>query len=198
MTKKTYPQALLWLDFETDALPKGNDFSNVNILEVGAVVTDFDLTRFKGYHDCVKLTAAHAVNLKESEEILEMHKESGLIADMATSELTVADLEQELIKLLKECTFDKKEYILAGSGVATFDLPLIQAKMPELASWLQYYVMDIGVLRRTAFYLSNRRQFVSETRQSYQNGFKTHRAFDDVMAHINEAEKYKDWLRGLP
>lgn len=194
--KKTYPQALIWIDLETDSLPKGNDFSNVNILEVGAVVTDFELTKFKGYQEVTKVTPEIVANLKENPVIVEMHKTSGLLEDMTKSTLTVRDLEKELIQLLKDSTFDKKEYILAGSGVGTFDFPLIQEKMPELASWLQYYVLDVGVFRRTLWYLSNRRQFVSETRASTVN--KSHRAMDDILAHIEEADKYRAWLKEMP
>lgn len=196
--RKTYPQALVWIDIESDSLPEGNDYSNVGILEIAGVVTDFDLTKFNGVHDVVKLTQAHVTNLKKNPTILEMHKDSGLIVECSKSENTLRDLEEQMIQLLKDSSFDKQEYILAGSGVATFDMPLIQTKMPELASWLQYYTMDIGILRRSVFYLSHRRQFVKDVRKSFQPGHKKHRAFDDVLAHIEEAEQYKDWLRGLP
>lgn len=201
LTNKKYPQALLWLDFETDNLPNGMDYSNVNILEVGAVVTDFDLQKFKGVHEVRRLNSDIVQNLKANKVILDMHTKSGLLQDMAKEEDThenLSTMEDSLIELLKDCTFDKQEYILAGSGVATFDMPLIQLKMPRLAEWLQYYTLDIGVLRRTVYYLSARRQFVPETRNSYADGFKKHRALDDALAHIDEAVNYKDWLRGLP
>lgn len=193
---KVYPIGLLWLDFESDSLPDGNDFSNVNILEVGAVTTDFDLMKFKGYHDVIKLEKKHVENVKKSPEILEMHKKSGLLEDCAKSELTLEEMEDGLIQLLKDSTFVQGEAILAGSGVAAFDHPLIKEKMPRLAEWLPYYSIDIGILRRVTYYLSARRQFIPHVDKSRSN--KAHRGMDDILAHIEEAEHYKDWLRSLP
>lgn len=197
MTRKR-PQALLWVDIETACLPNGNDFSGVPIMEIAGVVTDFDLTKFTGYHDYVKLTREHVEILKENPVVADMHKKSGLLVDCSKGDKTVADLEAGMIDILKDSSFEKGEFIIAGSGVAMFDFPLIREKMPELASWLVYYPLDIGVLRRTIYYMSHGRDFIETPKESFKDGYKKHRAYDDVLAHIEEGERYRDWLRNLP
>lgn len=197
MTRK-YPSALLWVDIESPCLPNGNDFSGVPIMEIAGVVTDFDLNKFTGFHEHVKLTREHVDILKENPEVADMHKKSGLLVDCSKSDKTVADLEAGMIDILKDSSFEKGEFIIAGSGVARFDYPLLLEKMPELASWLTYYPMDIGVLRRAIYYLGHRREFIETPKASFKDGYKKHRAYADVLAHIEEAERYKDWLRALP
>lgn len=198
MARGQYPSALFWVDLEATGLPDGNDFSDVHILEVGAVITDFNLTKFTGYDDYVKLTPEHVAALKKSPEVVEMHTTSGLIEDCAkTGTKTVADIEQELIELMKECSLSKGDFIIAGSGVAAYDFPLIKEKMPELASWLKYYSIDVGILRRTLHFLGNGKQFVRGVRESHKTGHKKHRAFSDILAHLEEAEQYRDWLKEI-
>lgn len=195
-----YAQALFWTDFETTGLPEGNDFSNVHILEVAVVVTNFDLEPLAGYKEVVKLTRAGADALRGNEYVLNMHKNSGLLqASAKEATATEADVEQEIIKLFKEATtFDAGEFMIAGSGVAAFDHPLIKQRMPELAKWLAYYPFDIGVQRRVAQILGKGRQFINPVAKSFQDGVKAHRAWDDVQAHIEEGRRWMEFYRGLP
>lgn len=193
-----FPQCLLWADFETTGLPVGNDFSGVHILEVAVVVTDLDLEMYEGFHGAVKMTQEAAEALRANEYVLNMHRKNGLIVDSRNSTMTLAEAEQEIIKLLKDkTTFDKGEFMIAGSGVAAYDHPLIKAKMPELDSYLAYYPFDIGVVRRAAKILTGGKDVVNPTPRSYQDGVKEHRAWDDVLAHIEEGTKYRDWFRSV-
>lgn len=196
MSRKV-PSALVWVDIETPCLPKGNDFSGVPVMEIAGVITDFDLMKFNGYHDTAKLTSEHATALKATPEVLQMHKDSGLILDCSKSDKTLRDLEEGMIELLNANSFEKGEYILAGSGVASFDFPLIKEKMPELASWFTYYTIDIGILRRAMYYASHGRTLVKPVKESFKEGYKKHRALDDVLAHIAEAGQYWDFFRSL-
>ena len=190
-----YP--LLWCDFETTELPNGLDFSNVHILEVAAIVTDQDLELYGGFHEAIKLTKAGADSLRGNEVVKKMHTKNGLIKDAIASTVTVADAEQEILQLLSDKTaYDKGQFTLAGSGVTAFDHPLIKAKMPELASWLTYYSLDVGNFRRALSILGpNGHTFVQAPKTSYDQNVKTHRALEDVKAHIEEAKLYQKWLK---
>jgi oligoribonuclease (3'-5' exoribonuclease) len=191
-------QCLVWVDAETTDLPKGNDFSDVHVLEVAAIVTDFDLEKYAGFHSPIKLTKAAADSLRANDYTREMHQKNGLIRDCAGEDASdLASVEAQIIQMLKDkTTFDKGEFMLAGSGVASFDFPLIKAKMPELASWLTYYTFDIGVMRRTANILAGK-NVVNPIPRSYDNDVKEHRAWDDVLAHIEEAERFRTWFRSV-
>lgn len=190
-----YPQRLFWCDFETDGLPDGNDFGVVNVLEAAVIVTDFALNPEAGYEEVIKMTRAGADRIMKNDYVKRMHSESGLLqASARESEFTLAEVEQNIIEVLKETTLDKGDFMIAGSGVAAFDFPLIKQKMPELASWLAYFPMDIGVLRRTVKVLAGK-DLVAPVKESFEDGIKAHRALADVQAHIKEAESFRDYFR---
>lgn len=193
-----YHQCLLWVDIETTSLPVGNNFDDVHILEFACILTGFDLKPVSGYREIIKPTKSAIEVLRVNPEVLQMHKANNLLEELKTASATVTEVEQEVIKILKEkTTFEKGEFMLAGSGVAGFDHPLIKEKMPELASWLTYYTMDIGVYRRTTSIFGGRHDFWNPVQSSYQSGVKNHRAYDDLKAHLEEASRIFEWLRGL-
>lgn len=194
---QTYPRFLIWTDIETTGLPVGNDFSGVEVLEVAIIVTDFDLTPKVGYEEIVTMTPLIAERIRANPFVKEMHGKSGLLVDAVAAaregkNVTLADIENEILDILGEMG-DADSFMIAGSGVAAFDYPLIKAKMPTLAQWLAYYPIDIGIMRRSGKILAGR-EFVSHTAQSYGEA-KVHRAMADVRAHLEEAGKYRQVFR---
>lgn len=196
MANKTYPQRLAWIDIETDGLPDGNDFSVVNLLEFAMIVTDFDLQPEAGYEEVIKLTKAGADRIKSNEYVKKMHGPNGLIKEAVASEFTLEQVEQNAIATLKEMGLERGEFMIAGSGVAMFDFPLIKEKMPELAKWFAYFVVDVGVLRRTIHVFAGK-DLVAPVRESFEDGVKAHRARGDVEAHMKEASRFSEYFRSL-
>lgn len=194
------PIALFWIDLESDRLipdPVDGviDFRPMNIMEVAVIVTDFDLNPITdGYREAVKMTPEMAQGLRENEFILDMHRGSGLVKDCIASTHTLADIEDEIIAMLKsDTTVTERELQIAGSGVAAFDHPVIKALMPKLARWLHYAPFDIGVLRRSSKIMA--KGDVVNVPKSYKDGVKTHRAWDDVEAHLEEGVQFRDFYR---
>lgn len=183
-----YPTRLLWTDFETDGLPDGMDYSVINILEVAVIVTDFDLEPQVGYSEVLKMTPAAAERIRANDYVKQMHGKSGLLRDSVNATHTVAQVEAEILDLL-----DQEQYMIAGSGVAAFDHPLIKTQMPRLAQRLAYYPFDVGVMRRTAKILAGK-EIVNPTLASYGET-KAHRALADVKAHILEARTFQTYFR---
>lgn len=191
-----FPQALAFLDLETDGLPVHNDYSMVNVLEIAVIVTDFDLQPMAGMSTVIKLTKEAVARLKANEFVLNMHKANGLIKESAASTVTLAEAEAEVIAVFKEATtFDKGEFMIAGSGVASFDFPLIKQQMPELASWFAYYPFDMGIQRRVTKILAGR-DVVNPSNPTTGDG-AAHRALNDVNWAIADAGKYREWLRSI-
>jgi oligoribonuclease (3'-5' exoribonuclease) len=193
-----YPQALFWIDVEAPGLPVKNDYSKIPPMEVGVIITDFDLQPIGGYEEVIKLNATHVAALRDPANVgaVEMHKKNGLIKASrdAPAEHTVEFVEAELIKLIKETTtFNKGEFMIAGSGVAAYDHPLLKEHMPELASYFAYYPFDIGIERRTSKILAGK-AVVNYSPKSYGEE-KLHRAMADVQAHLDEASQYREWFR---
>lgn len=192
-------QALMWVDIETPGLPEGNDFSVIPPLEICVILTDFDLQPFAGYEAVFKPTPEHVAALRKNPDAAQMHRESGLLAALKGDDtVSVQQAEGDIIGMVKRAAaFDKGEYMIAGSGVASFDYPLLKHWMPNLCHYLAYFPFDIGVMRRTARVLSHNRTFVNPNAASYGDA-KLHRARADVEAHIAEARQWMDWFRGLP
>lgn len=195
------PSRLFWVDFETPCLPTRGSFANVPVLQVGAIITDLNLTRLSGFHETLPMTPEAADQLRANPEVLAMHRESGLIKDaveaakiakLVKGGRTLAKVEDDLIDMLKDYG-TKGGYMIAGSGVAAFDRPLIAQKMPRLDEWLAYYPFDIGVMRRVSKTLAGGRDVVNPTLHSYGPS-KRHRAFADVEAHIEEALSFQQFF----
>lgn len=188
------PQAFLWLDLETTGL----DLEKDEILEIGAIVTDFDLKPYFGYAETLGLTSSAKARIMENEYVRNMHIKNGLLKEARDSTMTIADADAELSALLqKKTTFEKGEFLLAGSGVGTFDYAFVRKYMPKTFAWLAYYVADIGVVRRFSHILSGGHMLVQPVEASYQEGVKAHRALADVKAHIQEATEYRKLFKGI-
>lgn len=203
--QQKFPQALAWMDLETTSLPFDDierqviDFSGVHVLEIAVILTDFDLNAMGGYKEVLKLTPEAAQVLRDNDYVRKMHQVNGLLKESieAPAEHTLAFAESEIIQLIKDnTTFEPGEFMIAGSGVAAFDHPLIKVKMPKLARYFAYYPFDIGVERRVSKILA-RRDIINPVKASFQDGVKVHRAMDDTQAHLEEATRYKEWFQSV-
>lgn len=192
------PHALMWTGVETTGVPtreRPNDFSTVYPLEVCVIFTDFDLEPFGGYAAVITPTAESVAALRENPDVLEMHRTSGLIAALKGESVTIEQAERDIIDVIKKrTTYEHGEFMIAGSGVAAFDYPLIKHWMPSVARYMAYYPFDIGVMRRTARILSGGRQLVDMNAASYGDA-KLHRAQADTEAHISEAKQWQEFFR---
>lgn len=196
--------ALVWVDLETTGLPTEHDemidFSDVHVLEFAMIVTDraLNIDGVGGYTEVIKMTRPAADALRKNDYVRTMHTQNGLIKDSLASSFTLADVDEEASNLLQTgLAFEKGEFAIAGSGVQGFDLPLIKAKMPKLASWLTYYSYDFGTYRRISRDLAGK-DVINPVHSASYGDQKMHRAMADVEAHLREAQAYRDWLRGLP
>lgn len=189
-----FGQALLWCDLETTSIDK----QNCSVLEVAAIITDFDLQIIAGYSEVIQLTREGLLDLKRpgNDVALQMHVDNGLLREARDSRFTLAQAETQVVNMLQqETAFEPGEFVLAGSGVAQFDYQVIERAMPSLASWLTYYQLDTGNLRRGAKILSGGRDLVNPVIESFKDGAKRHRALPDVQAHLEEGRRYQAFFR---
>ena len=195
------PKQLIWIDLETDGLPRDHDgvidFNGVHLMEFGMVVTDaaLNIEPCGGYTEVVKMTKEIADALRADDFVREMHRESGLIEACIKATHTMEDIDREVDEMLTEAGYKKGEVAIAGSGIAMFDFPFIRAKMPRIASWLAYYPYDFGVFRRLLSSLAGG-YVVNPQLESYGQS-KVHRAMNDAVAHLREAQAYRDWVREI-
>jgi oligoribonuclease (3'-5' exoribonuclease) len=197
-----YIQALAWVDLESTGLPVPGDgimdFRDLHLLEVAVLITDLDLEPIAGYHEVVRMTKGAADALRKNEVVRKMHTANHLIEDSArgATALTLDEIDTNIDALIQEKTsFEPGEFGIAGSGVARFDHPVIDIKMPKLARWLHYAEIDIGQFRRSTTIFNGGQTVVNPVPESSRDGVKTHRAWDDVQAHLKEAKRYRDFVR---
>lgn len=176
---------LLWVDLETTGLDPSSD----SILEVAAIVTDDRLTELASYTSLARpewKTIPYA-----DTPVRDMHEKSGLTRDMVDAAdagllPNLAEVEGDILdQLVRLGGKNDVSVVLAGSGVSHFDQQVINEQMPGLASWLDYYTIDVGTIRR--FY-----SMATGTDLVDANEAKTHRADDDIRCHLTEARAFRE------
>jgi oligoribonuclease len=173
----------LWLDLETTGLDPEQDA----ILEIGAIVTDDNLSELATRR--YLLDPGYDWINEIDEHVLAMHCKSGLVHELEDPFNHFAYHEllhvEKLIVALVEPYLTDGKITLAGSGVGCFDMQVIRAQMPELAQRLNYYVIDVGCVRR----------FLRDICgvKLPELGAVNHRALDDVQHHLTEARQFRAW-----
>jgi oligoribonuclease len=171
---------LFWTDLETT----GSTLDDNQIIEVGAAITDTDLNVLSGRSYVLPIMMK--VDMKPV--VIEMHTKNGLLKDtMNPFVYTSQDVvDYELAQWVREFN-GSNHMLLAGSGVMHFDRQFIKRDLPLLNDRLTYYAFDVGVMRRGYEILLGGEDWPADG--------KTHRAFDDVLFHIEEAKFVLDKLR---
>lgn len=178
---------LLILDLETTG-DKPDDV----IVEVGAILVTPDLQVKCEYTKVVPMPAHGWALLERIPVVREMHEASGLVDHLrrGVNLASLTEIEQEILSW-----YDPQALIVvAGSGVANYDVPMVRIHMPELAARMPYYCDDIGHPRRLYRMWAGRHLIKA-------NKDKTHRALDDCRCHLDEMRAWRDLIRahaGLP
>ncbi len=173
------PEYLLWFDYETTGLDPHTDVP----IEVAAVVTTADtLEEIDGCETLIWTSPSKV----ETCGARDMHEASGLLAAwMEAQKDSRGDAETDIVKMLDD--HEIQTVTLAGSGVATFDLPRIRLWMPTLATRLTYHVHDVGVMRR-AYRRATGSDLTPRTEPA-------HRAMADVRQPLSEGRAFADLFR---
>lgn len=190
---------LVWIDLETT----GSDLQNDYVLEIAMLVTKAE-PPFELVMEPVSHVIAHAgtgwlKRLAETPVVLEMHQATGLLLDcVAWNSRTMADdggdlpwlsrVDERLARQLEEIG-KPHTFMMAGSGVGHFDKPIVDRRFPKVAKYLQYPVIDVGVIRRTLRMIGWDDVITATYGSTVPEGRK-HRAYDDIMDHRNELEVY--------
>ena len=182
---------LLVLDFEsTDTDP-----DTCRVLEVGAILTTFpDLDTVSTFTTLIDPVDDAALTAAKADPVVgPMHRTNGLFEALAAgSARSLLETGDALIAMLDAHGITPGEVALAGSGVGHFDLQVIRRRMPRLHTYLAYWTMDAGVLRRAHI------AWGPTGKPLVDNGKpKAHRALDDAHAHLAELRAHRALLRGL-
>jgi oligoribonuclease len=169
---------LVWIDCEMTGL----DLEKDALIEVAALVTDFDLNVLGDGIDLVVRPPAEALEQMD-DFVRNMHTVSGLL-DVLDDGITLEDAEAQVLAYVKEHCPDGSRPPLAGNTVAT-DRAFLARDMPNLESFLHYRIVDVSSIKELS-----RRWF---PRAYYSAPAKTgnHRALADIQESIEELRYYR-------
>jgi oligoribonuclease len=169
---------LVWIDCEMTGL----DFVNDALVEVAALVTDFDLNVLGEGVDLVIAPPPDAVD-QMVPFVRDMHTSSGLIEELASG-TTLADAEAQVLAYLREHCADGSRPPLAGNSVGT-DRAFLARDMPELESFLHYRNVDVSSIKELSRHWFPRAYFNAPAKSG------GHRALADIRESIEELRFYR-------
>ena len=170
---------LVWVDCEMTGLDLGADA----LIEVAALVTDFDLNVLGEGIDVVIKPPGEALEQMVA-FVRDMHTTSGLLEEL-DSGTTLEDAQAQVLAYVREFCVSGSRPPLAGNTVAT-DRAFIDRDMTELASFLHYRIVDVSSIKELS-----RRWF---PRAYYNAPAKSggHRALADIRESIEELHYYRE------
>jgi oligoribonuclease len=177
---------LLWIDLETTGLSPQDD----HILEVAWTITDNSLITIDDvYTHVTQLSPQAWVQLTQTPEVLEMHRNSGLLTeiDEAKTLMRLEDIEDQIIAQLKQTGLE--EIIMVAGFSVHFDLSFINEHMPRLARLLSHRTYDVTTLKTF---------FKSVHIEHHVENYGKHRAHYDTVEALSIAREYRDYiLKGI-
>lgn len=169
---------IVWIDCEMTGLELEVD----ELVEVAAIVTDFDLTPLDDGIDIIIKPSPRALE-NMGEFVTRMHTASGLITEL-DSGTTVEDAQAQVLAYIRQHVPQARKAPLGGNSVGT-DKAFLAKQMPEIVDHLHYRILDVSTIKELA-----RRWF---PRAYFQSPDKTggHRALGDIQDSIRELAYYR-------
>jgi oligoribonuclease len=171
-------ERLVWIDCEMTGL----DLSADALIEVAALVTDYDLNVLGEGVDLVIKPPAEALD-QMGDFVRSMHQKSGLLAELDGG-LTLDEAEEQVMAYVKEHCPNGSRPPLAGNTVAT-DRSFLSRDMPALEAFLHYRIVDVSSIKELARRWYPRAYFQAPTKRG------NHRALADIQESIEELRYYR-------
>jgi oligoribonuclease len=172
-------ERLVWIDCEMTGLDLGSDA----LIEVAALVTDYDLEVLGEGVDLIVKPPTEALD-QMGDFVRTMHEKSGLLEELDAG-LTLDEAEQEVLAYIKEHCTDGSRPPLAGNTVAT-DRSFLSRDMPTLEGFLHYRIVDVSSIKELVRRWFPRAYFQAPTKRG------NHRALADIQESIEELRYYRD------
>ncbi len=160
----------------------GLDLGADALIEVAALVTDFDLNVLGDGVDVVVKPPQEALD-QMVDFVRNMHTVSGLLDELDNG-VTMAEAEQQVLSYVRQHCPEGSRPPLAGNTVAT-DRAFLARDMPALESFLHYRIVDVSSIKELARRWYPRAYFNAPAK----NG--NHRALADIQESIEELRYYR-------
>ncbi len=170
---------IVWIDCEMTGLSLTADA----LIEVAALVTDFELTQLGDGIDLVIKPPAEALEQMD-DFVRNMHTSSGLLEELAAG-YTMAEAEQQVLEYIRERVPDAAKAPLGGNTVGT-DRAFLARDMPELEAHLHYRIIDVSSIKELSHRWFPRAYYSSPKKVG------GHRALADIRESIAELRYYRE------
>ncbi len=170
---------LVWIDCEMTGL----DLSADALIEVAALVTDFDLNVLGEGIDLIIKPPAEAL-AQMGDFVRGMHETSGLL-DVLQDGVSLADAEDQVMAYVRQHCPDGSRPPLAGNTVAT-DRSFLARDMATLDAFLHYRIVDVSSIKELSRRWFPRAYFQAPTKAG------NHRALADIQESIEELRYYRE------
>lgn len=172
-------ERLVWIDCEMTGLSLVNDA----LIEVAALVTDFDLNVLGDGVDVVIKPPAESLDQMDP-FVRQMHTTSGLL-DVLNDGVSLADAEDAVLSYLSAHCAEGSRPPLAGNSVGT-DRNFIARDLPALDAYLHYRIVDVSSVKELSKQWFPRAYYNSPAKAG------GHRALADIRESIEELRYYRD------
>jgi oligoribonuclease len=169
---------LVWIDCEMTGL----DIAADALIEVAALVTDFDLQVLGEGVDIVIKPPAGAID-QMADVVRSMHTHSGLLDELSGG-VDLASAERQVLDYIRAFVPEERKAPLAGNTVGT-DRLFLSRDMPMLEAHLHYRIVDVSSIKELA-----RRWYPKAYFNSPPKG-GNHRALADIQESIEELRYYR-------
>lgn len=173
---------LIWLDLEMTGLAVEKD----SIIEIATIVTDAQLNII-AEGPCLAIHQPDTLLADMDEWNTRQHTQSGLLADVKASTLSLAAAEEQTLAFLKQ-------HVQAGispiCGNSVWqDRRFLARYMPQLEKYFHYRHIDVSTIKELA------RRWKPEIVMKKEDTSR-HRALSDIKDSIAELQRYRDlWLK---
>ena len=139
-TDRALADRIVWIDCEMTGLSLETDA----IIEVAALVTDFELTVLGEGVDI--LIAPPAAALEQMNDFVrDMHTTSGLLDDLANG-VSLQEAQEQVLDYVRAWVPEPRKAPLGGNTVAT-DRGFLARDMAELEAHLHYRIIDVSSIK---------------------------------------------------
>jgi len=182
VTKSAFkPKHILWVDLEMTGLDPIAD----RILEVGAIVTDWDFTEIARYEG-VKKVGPNLMKKRMQGPFWEENAtvRAALMAQNGQGK-SGRTVENELLKFIDQHIGKEGKVLLAGNSIHQ-DRRFIVNEWPRLDERLHYRMLDVSAWKVV---------FEGRFKKSYKKA-EAHRAIEDIRGSIEELKYYLGMIKG--
>ncbi len=164
----------------------GLDVSSHVIVEVATLVTDDDLNIVAEGPDLVVSTPPGQLEAMD-EFVRTMHTNSGLLADIASSTITLEQAGATTLEFIRAHVPAPRTVPLAGNSIGT-DRRFLAAQLPEVEEYLHYRSVDVSTVKELA------RRWYPESMKGAPVKAGGHRAMDDIRESVAELAYYRSTI----